>query len=297
MTAIANTSHDMLFGPTVDGVEIPDIPENLAARGEINKLDAALFGTVHDEGRFMMPLTESVPGGPFTNESEFRRWLEATLPPKNIEEVSSLYQAKDYGGNWWYTAAALYTDQQYTCPAARSARWLTRSGRVPANNTFVYEVTYAPDSYRNVAKWAYFQEYCLPGFTPHGGHLNHFFFPCPEVNVDMGVGHAAELAFLFPGLKTIGSNEKDTSMAEDMLGWWQSFAATNNPTVRSGSSSAMSLHWEPFAVANQTFYLNPEKPAAVASNRARFCEFWDRQHPIPHIAEGLMHTKPVELVV
>merc|ERR1712066_337944 len=102
----------------------------------------------------------------------------------------------------------------------------------------------------------------------------------------MGVGHGSELAFLFPDVTKISSNDNDTLMAENMLGWWQSFAATHNPTMRSGSSS---LHWVPFAVANQTFYLNPHEPTAVPRNRARFCEFWDRQHPMPYDAAESMN--------
>lgn len=298
MTAIANTSKDALFGPTVDGVELLDVPENLAARGLINKLNGALLGTVHDEGRFMMPLTEGVPGGPFSTKSEFLEWLNEYLQPEFVDEAFALYPASDYGGSWWSAAAALYTDQQFTCPTARSARWLIRSGSVPADNAYVYEVAYAPESYRKEAMLLYFKDYCLPGFTPHGGHLNHFLFPCPEVSVDMGVGHGAEIGFLFPHLDNIERDSNDMIMAESMQGWWQSFAEYHNPTIRSGASlAATSLQWSPFAAANETFVLTPHNPHGVVKNRDRFCEFWDRQHPMPYGTISSMRGEGAQFVV
>jgi len=283
MSAIANTSKDALFGPTVDGVELIDVPENLAARGFINKLSGALLGTAHDEGRFMLPLTESVPGGPFSTESEFLEWLKKYLQPEFVEEAFALYPASDYGGSWWSAAAAVYTDQQYTCPTARSVGWLIRSGSVPADNAYTYQVAYASEGYKAKAMWLYFKDYCLPGFTPHGGHLNHILFPCPEISVDMGVGHGAEIDFLFPHVDTIKRYIDDITMAEYMQGWWQSFATSYKPTIRSGTSLGnTSLNWSPFAAANETFILTPRNPRGVVNIRDHFCEFWDRQHPMPY---------------
>lgn len=146
--------------------------------------------------------------------------------------------------------------------------------------------------------WLYFKDYCLPGFTPHGGHLNHFLFPCPEVFVDMGVGHGAEIRFLFPHSDILETDSNDRTMAESMQGWWQRFAANQNPTLRSGAPlAATSLHWSPFAAANETFILTPQNPRGVVKNRDRFCEFWDRQHPMPYGTTSSMHGEGTQLVV
>jgi len=272
-TAIAETATQMLWGPTVDGVELVDVPENLASQGLINPVDAVMFGTTRNEARFMMPLTMAVPNGPFSEEADFQQWVHDNLP-LNVDEILSLYSAKDYDDNWWYTAAALYTDQQYTCPALRSAKWVARSTNA---TTFVYQLGYSSEQYRSRMKGKYWRDYCTPFLNT--SHWNHHILRCPERQVDVGVGHAADVGFVFP-FKV--ESPDDGTMTEAMIGWWQSFASTQNPTIAGSTSSPETLVWDPVSTANQTMYLHPQESGAIASNRERFCEFWDRQHQMPY---------------
>lgn len=227
-----------------------------------------------------MPITQAVPNGPLhVAESDFRQWVQDNLDAEFAEEALQLYRAEDYEGNWWYAAARLYTYQQYTCPAARSARWAARSGKVSPDGVFLYELDFATAAFHHSGKSTYYKYYCLPKLNQ--SHLNHFLFPCPERGVDIGVAHEADNWMLFPDPKKIKS-ATDIAMTKAMLGWWQSFAAAMNPTIPTPQSEPEALQWRPYVTANETLELAPNAPGAVANNRAKFCEFWDRQHPMPY---------------
>jgi len=191
----------------------------------------------------------------------------------------------DISSVWWRRAAQIYTDQQYTCPIARSARWAARSGRVPPERTFVAETTYASYQYkqdtiqRNFNNWCkQTKEFSIPGVFDFvlTNPLSHI-LPCPQKYVDAGAAHGDDVAFVWPALDALEGHENDRHFARVMLSWWQQFAASGNPTsVEDG------LQWEDFGNANKTLFLGLDSSEGVVNNRQRFCQFWDKQHMVPY---------------
>jgi para-nitrobenzyl esterase len=117
------------WAPTVDGVELTDLPENLAAAGKIHDVPT-LLGTNMDEG------TEFSKAPHDLNATGYLPYLEQRFSKSIADQVSPLYPPGDYQSPWW-AETHIIGDGLMSCPARRSSRWMANmEGR--KNPVFLY---------------------------------------------------------------------------------------------------------------------------------------------------------------
>lgn len=139
------------FGPTVDGVELPARPWELAQRGHVDPhIDTVIAGNTAEDG--------GSPVSCFGDRASFEAWVERDVFPNNatlFKEVIALYPAAgDQGrvddgsgcGEYFWCASSVATspqlsinppiaghrtarhflrDAEMACPARRTGYWLT----------------------------------------------------------------------------------------------------------------------------------------------------------------------------
>jgi len=104
------------WAPTVDGVELTDLPEVLAAAGKIHDVPT-LLGTNHDEG------TEFSRAPHDLNASTYMAYLVQRFSKPIADAVAPLYPPGDYESAWW-AETHIIGDGLMSCPARRSSRWM-----------------------------------------------------------------------------------------------------------------------------------------------------------------------------
>eukprot|EP00930_Biecheleria_cincta_P034376 TRINITY_DN23768_c0_g1_i1.p1 TRINITY_DN23768_c0_g1~~TRINITY_DN23768_c0_g1_i1.p1 ORF type:complete len:468 (+),score=62.06 TRINITY_DN23768_c0_g1_i1:433-1836(+) len=262
MKAIAKTNMDMIFSPTVDGVELSASTQYLASKGRLNPVQGVILGTNANESRLLMPLTEPVPGAPQSSEQQLKDWLRKQFEDDVVEDAVKLYLAEDTpdfdGSRYWRAAAEIYTDTNYLCPAQRSARWLAESGKVPADRVFVYEFNYEPSFVDKASEWFYWWEWC------------HTIGPCKNDLVPLGAAHGVEVLLVFAYAQYL--NATDQQLSRRMVNWWQNFAVAHDPNNRSGERGLPV--WPAYVAANRTLMLQPQLET-VRNLRQDYCSFWD----------------------
>lgn len=183
MAALANTSAAGYFGPVVDGVELFEPPEVSAATGRLNPVRGVLLGSTADEGRLLMPTTMPIANAPFSTAADLRAWLRANFPGPDPAALDALYAADAAADGPWGAAANAYTDGQYLCPTARSARWLAAAG---VAEVYTYRLEYAPQMYDRLGELAYWQVWCRD------------YARCANATArSVRVGHGADVPLLF----------------------------------------------------------------------------------------------------
>jgi len=272
--AVVNTGEDAFYGPVIDGIELQGTTEELAAKGRIAPVRAVMMGTTSDEGGFMMPLTNPVPGAPWTTQDELRTWMKS-MWPGHVNEIMKLYSMEEFPSEdkYWALAAKAYTDQQYFCPTRRSARWLADSGVISDERIFVYEYTYEPKHYAFQRLFSNWRNWCLNISARR-------FLPCKAMAVDIGAGHASEVPLVWGGPPDT-FNETDRLLSHKMISWWQQFAGMFAPKAVDG------IMWHAFGHSNATMILQPS-PVMAENPRSEICDFWDKTHTVPYSAAG--HT-------
>ena len=183
MAALANTSAAGYFGPVVDGVELIEPPEVSAATGRLNPVRGVLLGSTADEGRLLMPSTMPIANAPFSTAADLRAWFRANFPGPDPAALDALYAADAAADGPWGAAANAYTDGQYLCPTARSARWLAAAG---VAEVYTYRLEYAPQMYGTLGELAYWQVWCRD------------YARCANATArSVRVGHGADVPLLF----------------------------------------------------------------------------------------------------
>ena len=267
LPAIANTSKGGWFGPCIDGVEMKAEPEAYAAAGQINPVSGVILGTNQNEGRFLMPFNSPVPNAPISSMEDVRTWLEDNDPydaspdlPSRILEI--------YNGTAktpWETATLIYTESQYLCPTARSARWLRASGKVRHDNIFVYRLDYESSLAQRTSEFFYWLKWC-----------NYWKLEeCRNATmVDPGVGHGTDV-----GLVWLSShlNASDLVIGKRFVDYWQNFAGTGNPN---GMPAAVGGAWPRYGSSHKTLVIDRKSHVEENSQMAR-CKFWDDLHKVP----------------
>ena len=123
-------------------------------------------------------------GAPFSTAAEQRSWFRANFPRADPAALDALYASDAAADEPWGAAAHAYTDGQYLCPTARSARWLAAAAVAPNPNpndnpnpnpnpspspnpdpdqvaeVYTYRLEYAPQMYGTLGELAYWQVWC-----------------------------------------------------------------------------------------------------------------------------------------
>lgn len=173
------------WSPVVDGVELSDYPENLAKRGEIVNPVPFLLGTNHDEGTLFNNAPHDL------NATGYLPYIEkefSSLGPAIAKE----YPPSDYQSPWWALTYA-FGDGAMSCPARRSARWMTNV----SNSTYLYWYTHVLE--------------VVADFTEYYGCF-----------------HGSELVMVFD-FKLLQWTDAERALGLQFVRYWTRFAATGNP--------------------------------------------------------------------
>jgi carboxylesterase type B len=221
-----------------------------------------------------MPFNTPVPNAPVSSLADVKTWLSSNAPYDATPDLPSriLEVYKDAAKTPWEIATLIYTDSQYLCPTARSARWLRQSGRVADDNVFVYRLDYESSTARNESEFYYWLHWCQ-------------FWKLKECRnatmVDPGVGHGSDvgLVWMFPHL-----NETDYGLAKTYVDYWQNFATAGNPNggrdVAAGEARTTPTTWPKYGHGNGTLVIDRKSHVQANAEGVR-CAFWDGLHQVP----------------
>lgn len=183
------------WSPVIDGVELTEQPQVLAAAGKLKPGVSALLGTNRDEG------TEFVHFPLNGSQLDFDAYAAANVPGYG-EQVVARYPLADYpqttyASPGWWAASHILGDSQMSCAARRTARWIEAAGGTP----FLYFLTH---------KLAVVDAVEFKSKKP------------------LGVFHGTDLLFVFKLGILLTADEK--ALADVVIGYWTSFAANGVPT-------------------------------------------------------------------
>ncbi|KAA0150047.1 hypothetical protein FNF29_05488 [Cafeteria roenbergensis] len=120
------------WAPTIDGVDLTDFPEVLAAAGKIHDVPT-LLGSNADEG------TEFSRAPKDLNATGYMPYLEQRFSKPIADKVAPYYPPEDYTNPWW-AETHIIGDGLLSCPTRRSSRWMAQApGRKSPVFTYFYE--------------------------------------------------------------------------------------------------------------------------------------------------------------
>jgi para-nitrobenzyl esterase len=177
------------WAPVIDGVELTDLPENLAAEGKFSNRVPVLMGTNRDEGTLFVPDAVSHDA----SAAQMLAWLQAHWGETNGTLVYNQYDPSNYPSPWWALTHVI-GDAAMSCAARRSGRWLNAAGTGPV---YIY-------------------------FFQHELEVIKLFVP------DYGVCHASDVAMVF-NLKVGLWGKGEETLAQQFGKYWTTFAKNGDP--------------------------------------------------------------------
>lgn len=217
-----------------------------------------------------MPASMPMANAPHSSDADLQAWLVANFGAAAAPPLRALYEDDVAAEGPWGAAAVAYTDGQYLCPTARSARWLERTG---VASVYVYRLEYAPAFFATAGELLYWQEWCA-------GYAR-----CANATaVPLRVGHGADVALLFHDPKLNATT--DTAVARTLIDYWLGFVRSGDPNGGNGGGGGGGdpplPHW-PAARTNATMRLASPVPLVERRPiREQQCAFWDAEHPVPY---------------
>ena len=121
------------WGPVVDGVEVPDFPRAMAARGQLAPNVSVLIGSNADEGT-LFAVPQCLDLGMNTSAA-YLACLSAYFGGALAPTIAGLYPPADFPAypnatsSHWQAFARAVGDYMITCPSRDQARWLTSPAR------------------------------------------------------------------------------------------------------------------------------------------------------------------------
>lgn len=194
---LADATQDFSWSPTVDGIEMDDLPCNKMLQGELAKVPIVV-GFNRDE---------STPDGKRKmTEADFDNVLDQLVPRHAQEEVKAGYRAQY--SEWFWAAQHLKADIDVACPSRRFVHAAVTAGAP----VFAYKFS------RPAADLRIVQAMYGSGIPPEQ---------------QWGAYHGAELPFVFGNRKIdawgIGLPQADQHLASVLSKLWVDFASTGRP--------------------------------------------------------------------
>jgi len=224
-----NCGNTCCWSPVVDNAEIIDTPKVLAEKGQFSKVPIILGSTI-GEGNLFLKEPHNL------NITELTNILTKAFGTQTAQQLLALYPSKDYK-NLWFAYSAIYRDAYFTCPARRSAKWLSHS-----TTAYLYHWTHA----------------------------------IAETKLDPYIGafHGVEIFFVF-GLPNgnypfpIVFTSAEKQLQKMTIQYWTQFATTGNPNLGSLTQ------WNPYDPnKDNNIYLDEKATAGSGLYKAQ-CDFWD----------------------
>jgi len=222
--------HHLLLGISDYGVELTDSPENLAKAGKFHKVPI-LLGTNANEGSIFSQLSH------FVTADEYEADVIQKFGQEIGQQVLSYYPASNFSSPWW-ASVYLNSDASFSCPARRSARWLSK--QVPV-------------------------------------YLYFFTHVITETKVDpfLGAFHGVELPFVFaaPNGYYFGFpmvfTPWEVTFQQKVSRYWSQFAITGNPNLQGLPT------WPEYNESTDSNIVLDETISSVNGLKQAACDFWD----------------------
>jgi para-nitrobenzyl esterase len=240
------------WAPMIDGKELLDDPQVLAAQKQLVPNIQVTLGTNLNEGTLFVADFY----GLFIDEAKYTKLINLEYGPV-APQVFAQYPLSQYK-NPFQAFSEIFTDEGMACAARRTARWLQNVSSI----AYLYQFTHEADELQIVD----------PGI--------------------FGVFHGSELPFVFNipdgdyyGVPVVfAANERQ--LAYNIVDFWSQFAATGSPGTASG------VTWPLYtAQTDQNIRLDLNL-TIVQNLKQEQCDFWDsvnNQIPIGgfHYAEKM----------
>eukprot|EP00729_Bicosta_minor_P011819 gene11819-30337_t len=236
------------WAPTVDGIELTGMPNDLVRARHHHPTAALLLGTARDEGTTFV----GVPGT-FT-QPQWEAWAKEKYPTFNFAEINNLYgsyPATPGLSKWYWAAARTDGDLRFHCGARLGARAVASHGRD------VYYYSFAPGEIFNVSYHA------------------------------DTIGHCSERSFIFHSLPPSDDGPAG-KLQLAMVAAWRSFAKHGDPNaepligrsfdLRDGSKpTTLQTHWPKYVNATDQVLVwvdGAGGDVVLDGYRAEECKFW-----------------------
>ncbi|XP_005003514.1 cholinesterase isoform X2 [Cavia porcellus] len=240
-----DTLLSVIFGPTVDGDFLTDMPETLLQRGQVKKTQI-LVGVNKDEGTAF--LVYRVPGfskdnNSIINRSQFQQGLKICFPgASEFGRESILFHYADWlddqrPENYREALDDVVGDYNFICPSLEFGKRFSDLGS--------------------------------PAFFYYFEHRSSK-LPWPEW---MGVMHGYEIEFVFglPLERRVNYTKAEEILSRSIMKYWANFAKYGHPNGTQSNSSG----WPVFKSIEQKYLtLNTESPRIYTKLRAQQCRFW-----------------------
>ena len=100
-----------------------------------------MLGSNLEEGNYLMPVTMPLNNNVNATVADYHDWLKVNFGNLS-RQVDRLYAGVlSVLKSPWHTASTIYTESQYLCPTARSARWLSSSKVGNMTDVYTYRLT------------------------------------------------------------------------------------------------------------------------------------------------------------
>ena len=239
------------FAPTVDGVELKELPSRLLSEGRFRPNTAVLQGFNRNEGTIDVSSLDIHPKMTRREAEVFFMLYGLSATERRV--LFSLYQnvSKQVAGTsrYYWDITNFFTDFSFACPDIRTASSISRQS---GSKVFQYEFDH------------------VPSFKPP------YWAGWRNVRGSSGVFHAAEIPFVF-NLKKVGSRLFNVSLtrterefSDVISSAWIQFARTQTTT----STNV----WQPFSRAEAMVSLKAMRPYMFKARynetpRKARCEF------------------------
>lgn len=213
------------------------------------------MGTNRDEGTTFTSIPLEA------NQSRFDTWVATefgNLPGSNAsvrddiirQYPCSSFTATKYGSACFNASAQAVGDYAMTCPARRTARWLSSLPGAPGVYLYYFR-----------------QELSL--------------VPAIEFKQKkpMGVFHGSELALTFD-FKLMLLSQKERALAVQVLSYWTTFAANGDPGTGTAPKGSPGLQWPAYNATTDMLLAIGIPVAVEAGLKKEHCDFWDQIGPL-----------------
>eukprot|EP00040_Diaphanoeca_grandis_P032805 m.199629 g.199629 ORF g.199629 m.199629 type:complete len:567 (+) comp32741_c0_seq2:175-1875(+) len=231
------------WNSVIDGVELSAHPRVLAANGKIHDVPI-LLGTNRDEGTLFVGDPDKINASTYTQA--VTEIFGAALAPKVIQQYPpTRYPATKVASSAWWTLSHVFGDSAMSCPARQTANWI-RAAPGRKNPVFMYFFDHEMDVLSTL-DWI---------------SKTHAY----------GVCHASELALVFRFSELLVGKEQELS--DDVVTWWEHFAATGSPGMVNGAP------WPAFTITEPQLLMwgmedDKLNFTLTSTLKKSDCDFWE----------------------
>jgi len=246
------------WGPVVDGISLPALPDELMSRGEYNKDVPVMLGSNRDEQAFWLAGHQ-----PRMTEQEFDASFNRRYSFSTVAKIKELYHPSSYPypsdlgdySEWWWASMRIATDSYFGlghCSARRVAQHLVNGG---TPQVFLYMFEHPPQ----------FAIQAYPGdAVPSAGPGNIL------------VPHMSEIPFVLNQAQHPGATDQEMKLAKAMSTYWSHFAKSGDPNAPEVATLAKWPSYDP--LLDLTLQFDVQDSGGIHREqgvRKHACDFWE----------------------